>query len=94
MEIKKIEEALGSNDPVEIQRALGFAVLALYREMRNTKQESTAHKRAPVDGDILPLYCKNCGEKTEHVFRKLIILDSVRGVSWTCGICGSKKMAK
>jgi hypothetical protein len=66
---REAERLLKSEDPIKIQKGLGFALLALSEEFRRQQGKTgSLNSRKPEHGDSKNLYCRDCFKETEHVF--------------------------
>lgn len=82
---REAEKYLESNNPHEIQKGLGYALLALAKEIRDQPKfdpGSLKLRKAEI-GDTKIIYCDICGKNTEHVF------GGVTDISrwWQCTRC-------
>jgi hypothetical protein len=88
MDIKKIERLLESGDVKEVQKGVGYAALALLKELQENRSVTTLNKRPPVKGDVITMFCDHvCDRNTQHAFQTVTDLnDRIMIARWVC--CG------
>jgi hypothetical protein len=80
---KKAMECLVSDNPAEVHRGMGLALLALAEEFRKYRTESMP-QRGPERGDRTFLYCSVCKKETKHLFG-VFVEEDIHW--WYCTIC-------
>ena len=87
MEVRQIEKLLESQNPQDVQKGVGYAVLTLLKEMKN-KQVTTLDKRPPENGDIITMHCSVCNKNSQFVFKKKKLSDGFElSAEWECVKC-------
>jgi len=85
---REAEKYLKSTKPHKIQKGLGYALLALAKEIRDQPKfdPGSLKFRKPEIGDTKIMYCNICNKNTEYVFAG--VADKNRW--WQCTRCGNE----
>lgn len=82
---KEAEKFLSSDNLVDIQKGLGFAILAQIEVMR-ANNKTTMNSRKPQEGDVKILSCRRCEKDTQCVLERQF--HDEEGLVWKCTSCG------